>query len=351
MVARRITGALNAAHRAWLRHPRWSLATRGAIAAGIAWYVGLIAPAPLSEYPYYAPLGAVIATTSTLVRSVRDSAQVTLAVLVGAGIARAADAFLAPGAPAVAVVVGAALLISGWRYFGEMGNWVATSAIFVLILGNADALEYVGSFAGLVAAGAAIGIGVNLALPPLPLTPTEDALDRLSNVLADQAEDLAGEVAEAETLPVDEWNRRRQTMDRVLEQGRRSARRTREAERANPRVRRHREWTRRQQVRVKELETVAASLDQAISLLMDTGDPVDLGDPLRRSFADVLRALVKLLRAHAWDPDRQELADRFDEVARSFTGQARQEGPQNDAELVAGALAVALQRAADAFRR
>ncbi|PRZ09397.1 hypothetical protein BCE75_102105 [Isoptericola sp. CG 20/1183] len=350
MGGRTTTGPISTLHRTWLRQPRWSLAARGAIAAGIAWFVGVLAPAPLSEYPYYAPLGAVIATTSTLVRSVRDSLQVTAAVLAGAGIARAADAFLSPGAPSVAVVVGVSLLISGWRFFGEMGTWVATSAIFVLILGNADALEYVGSFAGLVAAGAVVGIGVNLAMPPLRLTPTEDALDRLSTVLADVTEDLANELDARQDPSVDDWNRRRHTLRRALDLGRDESGHTREAERGNPRVRRHRRWADGQQVRIRELETVVASVDQLASLLVDAAEPVELGDGLRASLVRALRGLVEVLRADVRGTERGPLVDRFEEAVQDFDGRFRREPPEASEELVSAASAVALHRAVAAFR-
>lgn len=346
----RITRPITTVYRTWLRHPRWSLATRGAVAAGIAWLVGIVAPAPLSEYPYYAPLGAVIATTSTLVRSVRDSVQVTLAVLVGAGIARAADAFLSPGALSVALVVGASLLLSGWRLFGEMGNWVATSAIFVLILGDVEALEYVGSFAGLVAVGAAIGVGVNLVLPPLPLTPADNALDRLGDVLIDQVVDLIDDLEHAENLSVDDWDHRRRSLHQTLDQTRRSVERTREAVRANPRVRRYRRWTEDQEARTLELETVTAAVDQLVSLLVDTAERVDLGEVLRRAFVDALRAFADVLRADAGDPDRDEMVTRLDDAVRDLGRKVRAEDPPESADLVAGALVLALQRAARVFR-
>src|SRR5690606_8575909 len=103
--ARRARGVLSAAQQRWVRHPRWSLAVRGAIAAALAWFVGVLAPEPFSDYPYYAPLGAVVATPSTLARSVRESVQAVLAILVGAAIARVVDLALYPSAASVALVV------------------------------------------------------------------------------------------------------------------------------------------------------------------------------------------------------------------------------------------------------
>jgi hypothetical protein len=199
-------GALAAVHRAWLTHPRWALAVKGALAASLAWFVALIAPPPFAEYPYYAPLGAVLATTSTVVRSVRDSLQSVAAVLVGAVIARTVALLPLPGLLELTVVVGLALLCVGWRIFGEMGSWTVMSAIFVLIIGSGDTGDYVGSYAGLILVGAAIGVGVNLLLPPLPLTPSELALSRLRDGIAEQVEALAAWLNDRGALQPDEWD-------------------------------------------------------------------------------------------------------------------------------------------------
>ncbi|MEV0891651.1 hypothetical protein [Promicromonospora sp. NPDC050262] len=97
---------LVALHRRWSRHPRWALAIKGSLAASLAWIVAVLAPAPFSEQPYYAPLGAIIAMSSTAVRSVRHSAQATGAVLVGAVLAHGMDLRLGSSTLSVALAVG-----------------------------------------------------------------------------------------------------------------------------------------------------------------------------------------------------------------------------------------------------
>ncbi|MCZ2264164.1 hypothetical protein IRJ14_16370, partial [Isoptericola sp. QY 916] len=231
---------------AWARHPRWSLAVRGAVAAALAWLVGVVAPAPFSEYPYYAPLGAVIATTSTLARSVRESVQSVGALLLGAAIALAVDSVLMPGVLSVALVVGLALLCAGWRVFGGQGAWVANAAIFVLVLGQGEDVEYVGAFAGLVVVGAAIGTGVNILLPPLLLTPSGLALGALRDALVEQLDDLAGWLDDEGLLDVEEWEGRRRALFPVTDVARSAVARSGEASRGNPRARRHGERARSQ---------------------------------------------------------------------------------------------------------
>lgn len=348
---------VGAAHRVWIRHPRWSLAVKGAVAAALAWVVGVVAPEPLSEYPYYAPLGAVVATTSSVVRSVRESVQAVAALLLGVAVARAADVALAPGALSVALVVGVALLCSGWRVFGGMGVWAPMSALFVLILGDVDALEYVGSFSGLVVVGAAIGIGVNLVLPPLPLTPSERALDRLRDVLVDQVGELADAVGGGEPLDTDEWERRRRALHPTIEQAREAVAWTREATRANPRVRLHRDRAALQGRRAAELGTCATVVDDVVRLLVEHEwswpDREVLGPELRRPFAVALRRLVDALRPpedgdeDGDDDGHRRAADRYaGAVDRLRDAVCADGGASTQAGFVAGALVLAMQRAA-----
>ncbi|MFD6138050.1 aromatic acid exporter family protein [Promicromonospora sp. NPDC060271] len=368
----RPAGALSAVHRAWLSHPRWSLAAKGALAASLAWFVGLLAPEPFSQYPYYAPLGAVLATTSTVVRSVRDSLQSVAAVLAGALIARTVHLLPLPGLVELALVVGLALLCVGWRIFGDMGSWTVMAAIFVLILGSGgdgDGMEFIGSYVGLILVGASIGIAVNLLLPPLPLTPSELALGRLRDGMADQVELLANWLEDRGTLDPDEWERRRQQLLPTVEGARAAVARTREASRANLRVRyRGNEyWVASQTRRAGALGTSAEVVDETVRLLVewerDGREEVALGQRLRPEFAATLRAFATALRAAA----TRDVADRAaagaarDEAADAVAGLDRsvealrdvvrtaQRASEQD-YFVAGALIINLARGADALR-
>jgi hypothetical protein len=368
----RPAGALSAVHRAWLSHPRWSLAAKGALAASLAWFVGLLAPEPFAQYPYYAPLGAVLATTSTVVRSVRDSLQSVAAVLVGALIARTVHLLPLPGPVELAMVVGLALLCVGWRIFGDMGSWTVMSSIFVLILGNGgdgDGMEFIGSYVGLILVGASIGIAVNLLLPPLPLTPSELALGRLRDGMADQVELLANWLEDRGTLDPDEWERRRQELFPTVEGARAAVAQTREASRANLRVRykRNEYWVASQTRRAGALGTSAEVVDEIVRLLVewerDGRDEVALGQRLRPEFAATLRAFASALRAAvtrdvadrpAAGAARDEAADAVARLDRSVEElrdvvRTAQRSSEQD-YFVAGALIVNLARGADALR-
>lgn len=353
-------------HRQWVLHPAWSTALKGAVAAALSWLVGLLAPQPWSEYAYYAPLGAVVVATGTLARSARTAVQATAAILIGAAVAQAVHLVLDPGAPAVALAVGVALLISGWRALGEMGAWTATSALFVLILGSADPTAFVGSYAGLVLVGAVIGVAVNFAFPPLPLTPSEVTLDRLRDVLVDQLDALADGLDRERPPSSDEWTDRRRSIGPVLAEAEEAVARSREAVRANRRARRYRDWATAQVRRAEELHTAADVVDDSTRLVAawETREREDLalGRRLRPSAAAALRAFAAALRTHdvrvvgGGAEDDEALAahetavDELGEaIAELHRGVRRMRAEDGQDYFVAGALVLTLSRGRDAL--
>ncbi|MFC7624307.1 hypothetical protein [Microlunatus sp. GCM10028923] len=341
----RLAGAVR---QAWLRHPGWSLAAKGAAAATLAWFAGTLAPAPFSKYPYYAPLGAVVAAGGTVVRSVRDSVQSVAAVLAGAVLARAVDLLPLPDVVKLGAVVGLALLCAGRRVFGDHGPWVAMSAVFVLIVGDGNPAEYIAAYAGLLLLGASIGIGINLLFPPLPLTPSERALERLRDGLVEQLEALAGWLEHEGPLEPDAWERRRRRLFPVIESARAAVARSREAARANRRLPRNQERVAAQLGRAAALQTAAEEVDETVRLLVHwepsgRDDPA-LGRRLRPAFAAALRHLAAALRSDP--PDGARLHRSVDEL-REVVRDARRSSQQD--HFVAGALIVTLSRAADAL--
>ncbi|MEK8225967.1 hypothetical protein NKG05_07675 [Oerskovia sp. M15] len=277
--------------------------------------------AALLGLPYYAPLGAVVATTSTVARSVRESLQAVAAIVVGALVARGVDLVLAPSALSIALVVAVATLVAGWGFLGEMGSWAVTSALFVLIIGNADKVGYMGAYVGLVVVGALVGIGINLLFPPLPLAASDVALARLRNALADQLEHLAdGLDLDAAPSP-EEWDERRLLLTPVLDRSRQSSARAKEAARANRRARRYAEATQAQSAQAEALaltSSVVADLTRLVTSWETLGrDDLAFGEPLRPLTRDALLAYADAVRSTAGRPPTREpdAGPRGDRVA------------------------------------
>ncbi|WP_165839351.1 FUSC family protein [Klenkia marina] len=324
-------GRLGSAARAWARHPRWGLTVKAALAASLAWGVAQLVPGPAGEYPYYAPLGAVIATSTTLAGSAREGLQTVAAISLGAVVALGVDAVGYPNAVTVAVVVGLGVLLAGWRRLGTAATWVPTAALFTLIIGNADPFGYVAGYAGLTLLGACIGLAVTAVFPPLPLAPAQAELDRLRTTLADQLDDLVDGLRQ-ESLP-DEggWRARMRAIEPELGRMRDAVDVAEQARRGNRRARRYAADVDHQYREARALESVSFLVQDVTELLReheraDAGwADIALGPRLRPATTDAIGAVADVVRTGA-DDDRvraavdriEALADRIrDERARS----------------------------------
>jgi uncharacterized membrane protein YgaE (UPF0421/DUF939 family) len=150
------------------RHPTVVLSIKASLAAGLAWVVVRPLGGVADDYPYYAPLGAVIATSATLARSVRDSARALTAIGLGAGVALLAQAPPLPQLVALVLATGVGVAVGSWHLLGRRASWVPVTALFVLLVGDAHPWHYALGYAGLTALGAFVGIAVDAAVPQRP---------------------------------------------------------------------------------------------------------------------------------------------------------------------------------------
>ncbi len=303
----RRTGWTGTASRTWARHPRWGLAVKAALAASLAWAVVQLVPDAAGEYPYYAPLGAVIATCTTLAGSARESMQTVGAISLGAGVALGIDALAYPNVATVAVVVALGVLLAGWSVLGGSGSWVATAALFTLIIGNADPFGYVAGYAGLTLLGALIGLGITAVFPPLPMAPAQAQLAQLRDLLAEQLDDLADGLRQ-ETLPDGaQWRGRMRAIDPVLTRMRTAVQLSDEARRGNRRARRHADDAQQLYEHARALESLAFLVADVTELVRENEhaeldfDEIAMGPTLRPATAEALARLADVLRSVADD--------------------------------------------------
>lgn len=186
---------------------------RVALAAALAWAVAAPFGGVADDYHYYAPFGAIIVVSTTVMRSVRTSAQVLFALALGVPLALATQLFSVPVLISIATVVGVGTLLARIRGLGAQGSWVPISALFVLLLGQGHPTSYVVGYLGLTMLGAVVGISVNFMLPPLMLSRTERAQDSLRELLVSQLEDLADSLS-PNRMPPSTPTRRRELLER-----------------------------------------------------------------------------------------------------------------------------------------
>lgn len=338
----------------WRTRPQLPLALRAGLAAVLAWLVAQHLPVPLSDYPYYGPLGAVIATTTTLVSSLRESGRTVAAIAAGATLATLVDVLLDPGAAAILVVVCAGTVIAGWRRLGEAGSWVVSSSLFILIIGRTDPNGYAIAYLGTTAMGALIGVGVAAILPPLPLTAGSQDLKALRCTLADKLADLADGLRRRDLPAASEWQSRRYMIEPSLHQARDALTRSLQSARGNWSARYFQDWIAGQREELDRLETVANTVFEVITVVTehetaDAASPL-LGQNLRGITAHALEALAAVLRSNVDEADETvnlqgELNTTIAELRRAIVvDQGRHPG----SHLGAGAIVVALERGASA---
>lgn len=335
--------------------PRLGLVPKTALAVVLAWLVIQPLGGFADEYPYYAPLGAVVSTSVTVASSLRVAGQIALSLVLGAALALAALAAPLPEVVALAFVVAAGTWLSGWRRVAATSTWVPISALFILIVGRNNPEHYVTAYLGLTVLGALVGVGVNLAFPSLPLVSARAVQDSLRQTLADQLDDLATGLTEEPPPTGEQWRARLHEIvprSREMSQGVGQAV---DAQRVNWRAKYWRDTAARQYQQARALEQLAFCVDEITDIVIDgehaERDDVALGPALRPTAAEALRAAAEMLRS----VDRDGLADpearrrAHSSVEQLATLVRRQRAETDEEFFMAGSLVTAVRRALDAL--
>lgn len=339
----------------WMHHPRIALALRAAVAASIAWILVRFVPGS-QDYPYYAPFGAIIATTSTLAGSVRESLQAVGSIVVGGAIAWLVGAATGDHVAALtlALVVALSVSVAGWPVLGAMGGWAPTAAVFTLIIGHGEA-EFIGAYGGLTLFGALVGILVNMVAPPLPLAPAHAAVSRTRSVLADQLRELADLMVRHELPTIDEWHQEHSELRRARTAMRAAVSRVHESLTANARAR-----ARRNRDALAVLTSEADGLDRIALLVADVSDlllrphgvpgapgsQTVLSDDVREPIAGAMRLVADALDAYGQgdevDPRLQAADAQLDALVAS-------PAHETHTQLLVNSVVLSLRRALDTF--
>ncbi|GAB3993146.1 hypothetical protein [Nocardioides marmoraquaticus] len=306
-----------------------------AVAAAVAWALVQPVGGLADRYPYYAPLGAVVAVSTTILGSARGAVATVRNLALGAALGTAAQLLGLPELLALALVVGLGTVLSGSRLLASGSSWIVYSAVFVLILGGEAPWEYGLAYAGLTCFGALVGIVVVAALPPLLITPGAQAVAEAGATLADQLEDLADALADESGPPSErQWSRRQRDLRPTMQRLDDTVHAVLEARRGNWRARWWRASTSAQQERAALVRRSHPLVEQLVLLLVreERADlpRVALGPSLRPSAAAALRGWGRLLRSASQDLAveapadelREAVADLQDAVRRSAGGAA-----------------------------
>ncbi|HET8560413.1 MAG TPA: FUSC family protein [Marmoricola sp.] len=332
------------------QHPQVVLAVKVAVAVGLAWLVVQALPGFAQQYPYYAPLGALIAVSGTVAGSLRESAQAIVAILLGAPIAWLVDLAFPTNVATLAAVVALATLASRWSWLGTKAGWAPVAALFVMLVGGNQPGTYVAAYLGLTSLGAVIGFAVDLAFPALPLNATQCVVTRLRETLADQLDDLAEGLLREQPLTLEEWNDRQREISPLASQMRRMVDHTDEARRGNWRAARWRGEAQRQHLQAQAMEELAAQVRDMTGVVTREEraelDAVALGPAVRPYAAHTLEAMADTLRSVQGSTADPELLHRADEALRRLVVEIRSDRSRTGDDMFgAGELVMTLRRA------
>lgn len=189
-----------------VRPARLLLVAKTMLAVGLAWTIAPHMPGVTDEYPYYAPLGALVSMYPTLMGSMRSSLQTLLGLATGIALATLVVLTVGPTWWTIPVVVGIGVLLSGTGWFGAGREYVPMAALFVLIIGGQNADDYSLGYLTQTAVGVAVGLAINVVIAPAPLTLAAAArVDTFRDQLSAHLHDIGYAVTEAWPPEHQQW--------------------------------------------------------------------------------------------------------------------------------------------------
>jgi uncharacterized membrane protein YgaE (UPF0421/DUF939 family) len=328
-------------------------AIRSAVAAVAAWLVVLPWGGIADQYPYYAPMGAVIAVTATVAGSFREVWRTALAIAIGAALALAtAPLYLLIQ---LFVVVGLGTLVSGWKRLGDTASWVPIAGLFVLVFDRNDNWDYPVAYVGLTSLGAVIGLAVTTVWPPLPMKAARAAAGSLRDVLCDQLDVLAAALAQEQLPDKDEWKQRSASIDPALQHARSIAATLVDAREGNWRAARWEGYGETLERQVRALAATAFLVQDVSWFLRDREnagrDDVAIGPRLRPRTAEVFRRLSAALRSMEGTDVGADLVKHTEEALEDLARAIRTVRAETDDDMMgASGVVTTVHRTLDTLR-
>ena len=320
------TGEVNWVKRNLMR-PRALQVVKITIAVAIAWSLAPLMPGTAKDFPYYAPLGALLSMHPTLARSMHSSVQTLAGVIIGIGLAGIVLIVSEPTVWTLSLAVGLGTLIGGMKWMGVGGEYVPITALFVLIIGGPDADGYSIGYATQICLGIVVGLAVNLLiLPPLAIGPARERMSGFRRTLAMHLTEIGKALVESWPPARDTWATQGETLDAAARQVRMAVQTADESRKGNPRA-----WFNRGNLdadydALVALENVTFHIRNLTEVLagMVWGKPIALELPsdLRPVLSEALCAVAAAISA---GDDEPQLLDQAGEAVESILREMQQE--------------------------
>lgn len=303
--------------RSAFRSARLLLAAKAALAVGIAWAIAPHMPGVTDEYPYYAPLGALLSMYPTLMESAKSGLQTLLGLAVGIGLALAVVVTVGPNWWTVPLVAGVGVLLSGTGWFGVGREYVPIAALFVLIIGGQNSDDYSLGYLTQMAVGVAVGLAVNLLIAPRVLTGVAAArVDAFRGQLGRHLHDIGEAVSDSWPPERDGWVRDAAALADTSRDVRQALDEADTSRKGNPRAMRGRHDTSDVHDRLEALESIAVRIRDISEALADAiwerPGGLGLNPDLAQHLSDACRRVAECI---SQDDDDSAQAHRTRESA------------------------------------
>lgn len=325
------------------------LALKAALAVGIAWLVAPLMPGVVDEYPYYAPLGALLSMHSTLKGSAKYGLQILAGLAMGILLAAVVLVIGAPNFVTISLVVAVAVLIGSMRWLGAPGQeYLPIAALFVLIVGGQDASGYAIGYLVQMIVGIAVGLLVNLlVLPPLTFDSAVQKLARFRRSLARHLGDVGVALTESWPPTREDWASQNETLAAAAAEVRETIHLADDSRKGNPRARRHQRNLDADYEDLAALESVTFHIRDLTEVLAGAvwgkPFPVELPTALCPPLSEAILAVSDVLTAWEDGTDAKEaVAKAEQEIGHLYSKLDEQRtagpGPMSAAATIAMAL-------------
>ena len=305
---RKVAGNVSAA----LLWPRLQLAMKAGLAAGIAFAVAPYMPGSAADYPYYAPLGALVAMYENVAGSVRQGIQTLAGLAIGVGLAFVLFILGSPTPLNVGIVMGFGVILAGLPNIGAGRDWIPTAALLVLLVGGHNPDQFSFGYLLQMGVGVTVGILVNLLVfPPLHFRAAELSIAELRLALARQLGDMAKALKQSWPPQHEDWSKRSDALETSARAVRLAVEKADASRRANPRRRLHPRDIQLDYRNLRDLERVTFHVQDVTQVLADViwaeDTPFVVSDEYATPLADAMASVGDVLRSLEEDDAGQQL--------------------------------------------
>jgi uncharacterized membrane protein YccC len=337
--------------RSALLWPRLQLAMKAGLAAGIAFAIAPLMPGSAADYPYYAPLGALVAMYENVAGSMKQGVQTLVGLAIGIGLAFVLFILGSPSPLTVGIVMAFGVVLAGLPKIGAGRDWIPTAALLVLLVGGHNPDQFSFGYLLQMGAGVTVGILVNLLVfPPLHFRAAELSIAELRLALAQQLWDMAKALKESWPPEHEDWSKRSDSLEASARTVRLAVEKADASRRANPRRRLHPRDIELDYSNLRDLERVTFHVQDVTQVLSDViwakDTPFVVPDEYAAPLADCMSAVGDILRAiEEESPDGQlERIEAADAAVKALTGRIGTEETATDAPSAVESILMSLHR-------